>query len=62
MKQKVLYIFVLTALILSACGGASGGATSTVRIGWSNGPDSLNPGIAWLSEAYTIYELVYDSM
>ncbi len=62
MKQKVLYIFVLTALILSACGGASGGATSTVRIGWSNGPDSLNPGVAWLSEAYTIYELVYDSM
>jgi len=35
---------------------------STVRIGWSNGPDSLNPGVAWLAEAYTIYELVYDSM
>lgn len=38
------------------------GAPSVVRIGWSNGPDSLNPGPAWLAEAYTIYELIYDSM
>ena len=35
---------------------------AVLRIGWSNGPDSLNPGVAWLAEAYTIYELVYDSM
>jgi len=60
MKQKIVYILVLAALILSACSG--GAQTSTVRIGWSNGPDSLNPGVAWLAEAYTIYELVYDSM
>lgn len=33
-----------------------------VRIGWAGSPDTLNPGTAVLSEAYTIFELVYDSM
>ena len=33
-----------------------------VRIGWAGSPDTLNPGVAVLSEAYTIFELVYDSM
>jgi peptide/nickel transport system substrate-binding protein len=33
-----------------------------VKIGWTGGPDSLNPGVAWLAKSYTIYELVYDSM
>ena len=36
--------------------------TATVRIGWAGSPDTLNPGAAVLSEAYTIFELVYDSM
>ncbi len=64
MRQKAFYILVLAALILSSCGGpiGEGQTPSTVRIGWSSGPDSLNPGVAWLAEAYTIYELVYDSM
>jgi peptide/nickel transport system substrate-binding protein len=35
---------------------------ATVRIGWGGSPDSLNPGLGVLSEAYTIYELVYDTM
>lgn len=39
---------------------ASGPAT--VRIGWGGSPDSLNPGLAVLAEAFTIFELVYDSM
>jgi len=39
-------------------GTATGG---TVRIGWAGYPDSLNPGNGVLSEAYTIYELVYDT-
>ncbi len=34
----------------------------TLRIGWAGSPDSLNPGLGVLTEAYTIYELVYDSM
>jgi len=33
-----------------------------VRIGWGGSPDSLNPGLGVLSEAYSIYELVYDAM
>ena len=39
-------------------GTATGG---TVRIGLPGYPDSLNPGLAVLAEAYTIYELVYDT-
>lgn len=60
MKQKVLYIFVLFALLLSACGG--GGQAAVVRIGWAGSPDTLNPGMAILTEAYTVFELVYDAM
>lgn len=37
-------------------------ASATVRIGWAGSPDTLNPGTAVLSEAYTLFELVYDSM
>jgi peptide/nickel transport system substrate-binding protein len=37
---------------------ATGG---TVRIGYGGSPDSLNPGLALLSEAYQIFELVYDT-
>jgi peptide/nickel transport system substrate-binding protein len=33
-----------------------------VRIGWGGSPDTLNPGTAILSEAYDLFELVYDSM
>jgi peptide/nickel transport system substrate-binding protein len=39
-------------------GTATGG---TVRIGIGGYPDSLNPGNGVLSEAYTLYELVYDT-
>ena len=62
-------------LVLAACGaaqgtpsadasegGGSGTATGgTVRIGVGGYPDSLNPGNGVLSEAYTLYELVYDT-
>ena len=33
-----------------------------LRIGWGGSPDTLNPGTAVLSEAYSIFELVYSSM
>jgi peptide/nickel transport system substrate-binding protein len=38
------------------------GEAVQVRIGWGGSPDSLNPGLGVLTEAYTLYELVYDSM
>lgn len=64
MKQKLFYMFVLLALLLSACsgGGATQSQPAVVRIGWAGSPDTLNPGMAILVEAYTIFELVYDSM
>jgi len=37
-------------------------APAVLRVGWGGSPDTLNPGTAVLSEAYTIFELVYDSM
>ena len=60
MKKKVLYVLLLAALVVSACTG--GGQTAVVRVGWAGSPDTLNPGMAILTEAYTIFELVYDSM
>ncbi len=66
MKYKLLVILVVASLMLAACGGAGAPAVpakpSVVRIGWSQNPDSLNPGVAWLEASYTIFELVYNSM
>jgi peptide/nickel transport system substrate-binding protein len=60
--KKYLSITMLFTVLLAACGGGGGGELSTVRIGWAGSPDTLNPGMAVLSESYTIFELVYDSM
>lgn len=38
------------------------GETTVLRIGYGGSPDSLNPGVAVLSEAFTLFELVYDAM
>lgn len=72
--HSVLSMLAALGLILAACtttqetpapdatdgdvGTATGG---TVRIGIGGYPDSLNPGNGVLSEAYTLYELVYDT-
>ncbi len=71
------WLAALFAFLLLACAPAAtetpsansstGAATEstqavTLRIGWAGSPDSLNPGVAVLSEAYSIFELVYDSM
>ncbi|MBI5961864.1 MAG: ABC transporter substrate-binding protein [Chloroflexi bacterium] len=61
MKKKALYIFLLAALVLSACGNL-GGQPVVVRVGWAGSPDTVNPGSAVLAEAYTIFGLVYDCM
>jgi peptide/nickel transport system substrate-binding protein len=41
---------------------APAAGSSVVRIGLGGSPDSLNPGVAILEEAYNLFELVYDSM
>jgi peptide/nickel transport system substrate-binding protein len=71
---RALTTIVVLGLILAACrvaqqsSGPSGSGQpsstltgGTVRIGIGGSPDSLNPGNGLLSEAYTLYELVYDT-
>ncbi len=76
-RWRSLPILAALGLLVAACttpqsspsagdGSAapSGGGTATggtLRIGMAGYPDSLNPGNGVLSEAYTMYELVYDT-
>jgi peptide/nickel transport system substrate-binding protein len=64
MKTKVaLFILILLSLVLSACGiGAGPAAPVVVRIGYPGSPDTLNPGVAVLSESYVMFELAYDTI
>ena len=64
MKVKTTFVVLLTvfALVLSACGALGPSQPVTMRVGWAGSPDTLNPGAAVLSEAYTIFGLVYDTM
>lgn len=56
--MKRLVFVILCALFSSSLGLAQG----TVRIGWAGSPDSLHPGTALLAEAFTLFDLVYDSL
>lgn len=75
-RMSSLSLLVGLSLVLVACGGpassaqpsgsqpsGSGGTATggTVRIAIGGSPDSLNPGNAYLTEAYTLFELVYDT-
>lgn len=66
MKHKLtilLALFFALTLILAACGGSDTAAQpSVVHVGYAGSPDTLNPGAAVLSEAYIMFELVYDTM
>ena len=76
LARRNILLALLAMLVMAACGGAptstgdaTGGegaaaapASATARIGWGGSPDSLNPGVGVLAEAYTIYGLVYDAM
>lgn len=63
-KRYTAFVFaILLSLLVSACGGAGQQGTPTVlRLGWAGSPDTLNPGTGVLSEAYTIFALVYDTI
>jgi peptide/nickel transport system substrate-binding protein len=69
-------VFAILAMAVSACFSASPAPSSvgsnpaasqstatggTVRIGIAGSADSLNPGNGLLSEAYDLYELMYDT-
>ena len=61
--RYTLFVFMtVLALVLSACGGIAAAEPVVLRVGWAGSPDTLNPGTAVLSEAYTIFALVYDSI
>lgn len=56
----VLAAVGLLSLLLAACGAKAD--PDILRIGWTGNPDSLNPGVGLSSDAYDIYNLVYDSL
>ena len=62
-KYTFLVLIIVWALVISACGAipAQSGPV-VVRVGWAGSPDTLNPGTAVLSEAYTVFALVYDTI
>jgi peptide/nickel transport system substrate-binding protein len=56
----VVIVLMFLSFVLSACGTAA--ESEILNIGWTGNPDSLNPGIGLSSDAYDIYNLVYDSL
>lgn len=68
------WLGILVVLLVTACGGTAAPAANqpapsdtasepiTLRIGWPGSPDTLNPGTGILAEAYTLYDLVYDTL
>ena len=67
-------IGIILVLLLAGCASsatpsstpttetAATAAPAVLRIGWKGAPDTLNPGMAFLTDAYTIFNLVYDTM
>lgn len=63
MSKHNRLLLLLPVLALLACGKAPPATGPAVlRIGWAGSPDALHPGTAVLSQAYTLFNLVYDSM
>ncbi len=74
MKSKVLFMPALVIIAMTACGG--GPAATPVppitepapaepvvmNLGWLGKPDTLNPAYAFLTESYTIFDLVYSTL
>ena len=61
--RKVPYLLIVSFIMLAAlpaCGPAT--EPNVLKIGWTGNPDSLNPGVGLSSDAYDIYNLVYDSL
>ena len=58
-RLRLLFVCVL----LGACTAApTPQPLAVARIGYGGSPDTLNPGTAVLTEAYTMFALVYDAM
>lgn len=70
MNRKLFNLLVLAVLLLSACGApapatqapstsAPAGETAVLNFGWLGKPDTLNPAYAFLTESYTVFDLIY---
>jgi peptide/nickel transport system substrate-binding protein len=74
---RIIPALVVLTLLATACGAPAASPTTApvtseevpaaaapvvLRIGMSGSPDSRNPGNAWLTEAFDLMELVYDSL
>jgi peptide/nickel transport system substrate-binding protein len=57
----ILTITLLLATLLSACSNTASAGT-IVKIGWTEEPDTLNPGMALLTESFSIFNLIYDTL
>ncbi len=63
--RKLIYLFTIFAILVSACGSPQESENTTggtLRVGWAGSPDTLNPGAAILTEAYTLFALLYDTV
>ena len=59
--KSIVGITLIFSTILSGCTSVSSPG-ATVKIGWIGEPDSLNPGMAILTESFSIFSLIYDTL
>lgn len=59
--NPVFAAVLLLSILLSACSGVTGSG-AVVKIGWTDEPDTLNPGMALLSESFIVFGLIYDTL
>ena len=63
MKARLFAVIVLLGLVLTACGAKTAPSSGAVlHEGWTENPDTLNPAYAFLTQAYTIFDLVYGTL
>jgi peptide/nickel transport system substrate-binding protein len=60
--KSVRWLMVVGLIIMMVGCAPAVAQPSIVRIGWAGSPDTLNPGPAVLTESYTLFELIYDSL
>ncbi|MEJ5224252.1 MAG: ABC transporter substrate-binding protein [Anaerolineales bacterium] len=61
MRQKLFLSVVFIALLFSACAPAQANQ-HVLRFGWVGGPETYHPGLAELSETFSLMRLVYDTL